>query len=272
MGSQLAAYTPEPIEQPTRLMFRELEPDRSITCHCKIHGDYHPLIAKHPTCPECGIAAIEAEKEKIRRKWNEESELKWYAAAGLPALHLNSGFKNYRTELSGQIYAKTVAEDYCKKLLKDHYGNLVILGTTGTGKTHLACAIARCVMHIEPGKKPLFAKYTISAEIVSEVLDAYSRKGDSKASTLQRYASYDLLIIDECGLADNSNEHQVQALHSVLYERYNAMKPTIIISNLKLDDIKAHLGDRIVSRLKENGTLLKCVWADQRATDSNWVE
>lgn len=272
MEQQLSDFIPEAAEQPARLMFRELEPDQSITCHCPVHGEYHPLIVSHPTCPACGDAAIEAEKVEIKRKWSKESEESWYAAAGLPVLHLNSGFNNYHTTLSGQEYAKAVAKEYYQKLEKGHHGNMVILGTTGTGKTHLACAIARCIMHRQPGKKPLFAKYAISAQIVSDVLDAHKRKDDSKEDTLRRYASYDLLVIDEYGLDDNSNETQVQALHRVIYERYNAMKPTIIVSNLKLEDIKNHLGDRILSRLKENGTLLKCVWADQRTTNSTWVE
>ena len=270
--SKLEDFKAQPAPYAPKRQFQELQPDTSITHHCKIHGDFHPLIVSHPICPECGMKVIEAERLEEKRRWQEQSDKEWYAAANLPILHQTSGFKNYLTDLDGQIYAKSVAKAYAKKLQAGHSGNLVILGTTGTGKTHLACAIARTLMHLSGTAKPIFTKYAISAEVVEDVLNAYKRKDDSKEGTLQRYASYGLLIIDEYGLDDNNNDAQTQALHRVLYERYNAKRPTIIISNKTIADLKEQLGHRALSRLRENGTLLRCVWADQRATNSAWVE
>lgn len=270
--SKLEDFEVRPAPPAPKLMFQELQPDTSVTHHCSIHGDYHPLIASHPTCPKCGDEIVEAEQNQHRQKWKEQYDNDWYAAANLPILHKDSGFKNYDVSFDGQKYAKGTAREYARKLQKGHYGNLLILGETGTGKTHLAVAIARTVMHLELNEKPIFSRYAISAEIVDDVLNAYKRKDDSKEATLRRYASYGLLIIDEYGMDDNNNDAQIQALHRVIYERYNARKPTIIISNLTLESAKKQLGDRAVSRLRENGTLMQCMWADQRATNSTWVE
>lgn len=39
----------------------------------------------------------------------------------------------------------------------------------------------------------------------------------------------------------------------MLNERYEKRRPTLMLSNLGLDDVRAFLGDRIFDRLREDG-------------------
>jgi DNA replication protein DnaC len=54
-------------------------------------------------------------------------------------------------------------------------------------------------------------------------------------------------------------------MHDVLACRYDRKKPTILVSNLSLEEVKEALGDRIVDRIREDkGTVLECSWQSWR--------
>ena len=42
-------------------------------------------------------------------------------------------------------------------------------------------------------------------------------------------------------------------LFDVLNERYEKRRPTLLLSNLVVDDVQAYLGERIFDRLREDG-------------------
>ena len=57
----------------------------------------------------------------------------------------------------------------------------------------------------------------------------------------------------------------LEMVHKVLYARYDAMKPTMLISNMSLAQLKTDLGDRLWSRFQHDGlTVVECNWADAR--------
>lgn len=72
----------------------------------------------------------------------------------------------------------------------------------------------------------------------------------------------DLLILDEVGVQFGSDTERL-LLFDILNERYERRRPTILMSNLALDDaeeggrvvpgIKSYLGERVFDRLREDG-------------------
>ena len=69
---------------------------------------------------------------------------------------------------------------------------------------------------------------------------------------LSVYTGVDLLIVDEVGVkAGTENEKQI--IFNVLNERYNNVLPTVLISNLRENEVKTYLGERVWDRLKEGG-------------------
>ncbi len=74
-----------------------------------------------------------------------------------------------------------------------------MVGSTGTGKTHLACATAKLLL-----KKGLKARYITSEEIAQRIMNAWDKdtKDQSEEAVIYQFAQYDLLIVDEYGLHD----------------------------------------------------------------------
>ena len=72
------------------------------------------------------------------------------------------------------------------------HDNLLFIGNSRVGKTHLATAIG-----IEVSKRENSVYFILSNELI-EKLDRAHKRGTLEAA-LKRYSRYDLLIIDEIG-------------------------------------------------------------------------
>jgi DNA replication protein DnaC len=73
----------------------------------------------------------------------------------------------------------------------DHEG-VVLVGDSGTGKTHLATALAVCACH--QGRR---VRFTTLAGLATELQEAESRR--ELARVVGRYARIELLVLDELG-------------------------------------------------------------------------
>ncbi|MNJ56206.1 DNA replication protein DnaC [compost metagenome] len=75
----------------------------------------------------------------------------------------------------------------------------------------------------------------------------------------------DLLVIDEIGCQKGS-EYELGLLHNIIDRRYQAVLPTVLISNLDPDGLKAYIGDRALDRLRQNGgKVVGFTWSSMRA-------
>lgn len=82
---------------------------------------------------------------------------------------------------------------------------------------------------------------------IRRVKDTWSR--DSRESETDAIAALvfpDLLILDEVGVQFGSDTEKL-ILFDVLNERYEKRRPTLMLSNLGLDDVRAFLGERAFS-------------------------
>ena len=94
----------------------------------------------------------------------------------------------------------------------DRRENLLVFGRTGSGKTHLLCALAQEL--IRAGRKLWFSTCSL---LVQELLIA---KRDLKLQrVLKRLAGYDALVIDDLGYVQQSRE-EMEVLFTLLAERY----------------------------------------------------
>ena len=123
--------------------------------------------------------------------------------------------------------------------------NLLLLGATGLGKTHLSTSIARVV--IERGYDVF---YNSAVGMLSDF--EYRRFGNGiaaeEADDTSRYVEADLLIIDDLG-TEVINQFTLSCLYYVINTRLNLQKPTIINTNLTPAEIRKSYTDRISSRL-----------------------
>lgn len=138
---------------------------------------------------------------------------------------------------------------------------MILLGATGTGKTHLACGLLRHV--IEKGGT---GQYTTVMDMLGRIKATFSGKGETETDVIDELTKCDLLVIDEVGRSLDSN-YEVAQFFRVLDKRYQWQKPTVLATNLTQPKLREFLGDAVVDRLREaGGALLSFDWASQRST------
>lgn len=226
---------------------------------CMIHNEPKVLMFGRSTCRSCADQKLAQAQIDHNKAVNLMVREKHFAGSMLPARHETSGFKNYLVEHDEQRIAKLGCHDFAKDQVKGIKRNLIMVGRTGTGKTHLACAVARNVLDARK-----YVRYITSEDMANEIANAWTKPDDSEASAIYRFTEYDLLILDEYGLHDQY-EKRLALVHKVLYSRYDAKKSTMLISNWTIEQLKENLGDRLWSRFQHDGlTIVNCNWADQR--------
>lgn len=125
-----------------------------------------------------------------------------------------------------------------------HSDNLLLIGTTGTGKTHISTAIAAEVI-----KQGFDVLYDSAQNIISAFEDDRFRSGYGQRELLsEKYMECDLLIIDDLG-TEFVNQFTVSVLYNVINTRKNKGLSTIISTNLTAQELAAKYEGRIYSRI-----------------------
>ncbi|MEW6422885.1 MAG: ATP-binding protein, partial [Deinococcota bacterium] len=135
------------------------------------------------------------------------------------------------------------AFDAARQFAENPRGWLVLIGAHGSGKTHLAAAIAnfRAETHIPPQFRD-----------VSDFLD-HLRATFSPSSTVtldrrfEEVRTAPLLILDNLGM-QSSTPWATEKLYQLLNYRYIAKLPTVVTSALSLDEIEPRLRSRMMDR------------------------
>jgi len=119
-------------------------------------------------------------------------------------------------------------------------GWLILKGSYGCGKTHLAAAIAN--YQVQRGQPVLFV-------VVPDLLD-HLRAAFAPGSAItfdkrfEAVRTAPLLILDDLG-AHSSTPWAQEKLYQILNYRYNAQLPTVISTNSELEDLDPRLRSRL---------------------------
>lgn len=238
---------------------------------CRIHGEYTATLmpnGKWSGCPEC------IEDEKAQQREAEMRERAGQASAGrleklregslIPRRFEQRTLQGFQTDNSrDKAFALAACRRYVERF-QDRLaqgGGMVITGSVGAGKSHLAYAI---------GNALLAQGYRVMGIDVYELIDlikerAFSQKGGSEREAIKAFvAGLDLLILDEIG-AQLGTEWERLMLFKIINERYKQMLPTILISNIDAAGLSDYLGERIVDRMTEGGGMtLTLDWGSYR--------
>lgn len=150
--------------------------------------------------------------------------------------------------------------------------SLYLWGPTGSGKTHLAIALMREDWIAKPSRRPVFVKAPV---MLLEIRKAFStppseQVGDARSeqSLIDRYATTDLLILDDVG-TEKISDWVIQTLSVIIDQRYSEMRRTLVTSNLSLEDLSNRIGDRTASRLFGMSVIVKLSGSDRRLGRAN---
>lgn len=181
-------------------------------------------------------------------------------SSGIGRLIEHQSFENF--DLSVYSYDKDVYENMqanvnIAKAYAEGFGvefrgvNLLFMGGTGAGKTHLSTSIAKTVI-----ARGYCVLYDSAQNIISAFEDDKFRSGYGPYEpTAGKYLDCDLLIIDDLG-AEFSNQFTVSCLYNLINTRGNRGLSTVISTNLNSDGLKATYDDRIFSRIIGDYTVL----------------
>ena len=218
----------------------------------------------------------DAKQEKIKKEKElaEEQELR---KQKIESILGKSGIKKRYLSRTIDSFSVTAENKRSFEVATDYINNfreyftqgkgLYLEGPCGTGKTHLALAIALAIINTGV---PVICKTSI--DILGDIKRCYERNSEvTEEEVLEAYKTVDLLIIDDLG-KEQVTEWSVPVLYSILNERYEALLPTIITTNYNTTALAEKLsakGDTetataIISRFVESSKRVTMSWADYR--------
>ena len=267
------------------------EPESCEYCGATLY--YNGLIATWKSNPsvfrwgeepqrcECEAAAakwekhdVEVEREKAERKRiaDEERHRKRVesaiGASGIKSRFLTRTFANFVTDTPERQAAYNAAESYSGNFGKhlEAGEGIYIEGTFGTGKTHLAAAIALSLIERD---------YSVILKTADDLFRDIKRTFDgddtgAEHKLLDNYKTCDLLIIDDLG-KEQATDWTTAMLYAIVNDRYERLMPTIVTTNFNENDLIAlesprgigeHRIRAILSRLHETTATLTMAWKE----------
>ena len=220
------------------------------------------------TCPECsdsgfidGVRMCHCLREIIIKERIAES--------AMGKLIERQSFDNF--DLAWYSYDKKVqdkmsenldaAKNYVKSFAKKR-GNLLLIGSTGTGKTHLSTSIARELIH-----QGYDVIYDSTQNILADFeADRFRNNYGREENKADKYLECTLLIMDDLG-TEFSNQFTLSTLYNLLNTRQNKGLATIISTNLTPDELRSKYEDRIYSRIIGTGTRVLVFFGKDKRTE-----
>ncbi|MBQ6661185.1 MAG: ATP-binding protein [Lachnospiraceae bacterium] len=215
-------------------------------------------LEPHYTCPLCkdtgsvdGKACICFRRTVIERFYMDDGRREKLAKENFRTFRLDSYSAISTDKSTGKTYREIAAEALRDAhAFVDNFGksyrNLLLNGNTGVGKTFLTNCIAGELL--SRGYTVLY----LSAFRLFEIFEHY-RFGDKESSQqasmdFDTILDCDLLIIDDLG-TELPNSYTTSQLFICLEERDLRKAPTLVSTNLSMDELSKRYSDRIASRL-----------------------
>jgi DNA replication protein DnaC len=150
-------------------------------------------------------------------------------------------FQSFDASRRGTETAFAIAREYSK--MSD--GWLVLHGSVGVGKTHLAVAAANAYPNYHPNSSVYF-------QVVPDLLDQLRATFDPSHGVafddrFQRIRNAHLLVLDDLG-TENTTPWASEKLYQLINHRYNERLSTIITTNVNSDQIEDRISSRIFDK------------------------
>lgn len=265
------------------------------------------ILETDQLCPICGEKLLKGrsifgehaimckcEEEKLRREKAERISLgqrlvreQMQKNAGLGKRWSGKTFANF-TPRSGQLEAYNVICGWAASYDPPNTTQgLLLCGTVGSGKTHIAAAIANAVIdHLRvDDSQALEAErmgrsdskltpviFVSTVNLLSRLRSNFDKKSiDRDGDLMERVKSVPLLILDDFG-AEKGSEWVSEKLFEIINHRYSEELPTILTTNATPEELRAQVGDRTFDRIKEMCVLVAITGASHRQTaTADWM-
>lgn len=233
--------------------------------YCDKHGNYEVRTVEifgkvwEAGCPKC-------EEEDQKRTANELQEaekrmkVQQLQKRGIEPEFFDATLENYQAEND----TETAALRACKDLVEGKIQKVLLLGSNGTGKTHLGNAVAKKLGGVR------ITMYELSARI----RQGYTT-GECELDILDALLQYPVIVIDEIGRTKGSDA-ELNWLSYLIDKAHTRGILTLLISNKhqaarlpkerKAEAIEFFLPNDAISRLRQHSVIVEVVGRDRRAT------
>jgi DNA replication protein DnaC len=217
------------------------------------------------TCPDCEQDAKVAAKAKRR--------VEKLIYAGVPSDALHATLENFDTSRPNVKPDHHTPSKFLAAAVAFHeqrVRNLILCGSPGIGKGHLAAALA--ILAYDAGKS---IAWIDCFSLFRAVHEAYGSEDSSPDDITRQLGGTYLLVLDELCLRELPADGE-EIIFTILDARHKAGKQTILLGNKTAAEVRSWLGSRISDRLRSGGVVF-CYgeWDSMRGTDADgagWLD
>jgi DNA replication protein DnaC len=146
----------------------------------------------------------------------------------------------------------------------DNNSNIILIGNSGVGKTHLATSIG-----IAAAKKRISTYFIKCQDLIEQLKRAYLE--NKLESRIKHFSKYKLLIIDEIGYLP-IGDNEAKMFFQLIDKRYEK-KSTIITSNINLADWSSVFNDNLIAsaildRLVHHSSIVSILGSSYRTAEA----
>ena len=199
---------------------------------------------------------IAQRREDFQRKRAE----KMFVEGGVGKRFLTATFENFERQRMPKAY--DIALGFAEKFDENDGEGLLFTGDVGTGKTHLAAAIANKIIR----KYSATVEFVSYTEVLADMRAAFSNHSEEAYLLEERMRKAGLLVIDDLG-KEKPSPFTNELLYRVVNGRYKDKLPMIITSNHGVESLSERLDYPVFSRLVAMCRVVEMRGIDYRMKD-----
>lgn len=230
---------------------------------CEKHGEYEAEVIEifgnriQSGCPVCEHEQDLQEQQELEAR-QSEARRQDLEERGIEPEFIGATLDGYRAENDSEAQALQAAMDLEAGRIK----KLLLLGTNGTGKTHLGCALVQSCNGVR------ITMFELSAKI-----RAGFNAGRSEVDTLDELLRYDLIVIDEVGRTKGSDAEK-NWMSYLIDKAHTRNKKLLLISNRQTaktlpperrgEAFEYYFDNDVISRLRQDSRIVEVRGRDRR--------
>ncbi|REH95139.1 DNA replication protein DnaC [Staphylococcus felis] len=248
-----------------RIQFKNEIVEKKTGLHCDKCGrdyDWYKFDNGYEYKDGCDCELIEMGKEATNKRKQQRIDDIFNQSTVNPSIK-NATVNNYEVNNDSQKYAKQTAIDYVTNFSnkKGEMKSILFRGSYGTGKSHLAYAIAKAIKN-----KGYTVAFMQIPDLMIRIKATYNKTSSETFEDLKKQlVKLDLLVLDDIGVSNS--DHDLSMLYDIINNRQD--KNNIFTTNFKDSELNQDMHwHRINSRMKKGSRKVNVIGDDYRERDA----